>query len=85
MSVFPVIRMSCFQGRLTPEIKVSALFALLDYLTLYGVLRSGEGFQTFYFIGVFVALLLQWSVEERGPRLKGREGNCLREDEEETP
>ena len=46
MNVVPVIRMRCFQGRMTPEIKVSPLVALLDYLTLYRVLRSDEGLLT---------------------------------------
>ena len=55
MSAVPVIRMSCFQGRMAPEIKVSPLFALLDYLTLYHVLRSDEGILitgvlSFYFV-----------------------------------
>lgn len=79
--------MSCFQGRLTPEIKVSALFALLDYLTLCGVLRSGEGFQTvFTYNRCFCRFVIVMKC--RGMRTeiegKGREENCLREDEEET-
>jgi hypothetical protein len=61
MSAVPVIRMSCFQGRMAPEIKVSPLVALLDYLTLYHVLRSDEGL---LITGVFFALLLERSVEE---------------------